>query len=160
VKDDLGWKITHGTVRGVVQTDLLTSSVTTIWMDVFKDTENQFFRILTDFKEVNSNLVYNPSRVTVRLSTGEILRARGFLCSEFDPKVDLQGLRRHPQIEEILVNRNTCYYLFFDHSPPTIEEEIIVYMNDSLTSNGKKVDVPPIYFSKTVERKFRWGLFQ
>jgi hypothetical protein len=149
------WKIRHGSIGGALETDYLTHDTMTIWISVLNQTEGASFKVLTEFKDVGENITYSPSHITVKLGGGEVLRGKGLSC--VDAKET--GQQRIPP-ETIPVSKGACYYLVLDRPSPPIEDEVVVYMNDSLRQNGNKIDVPPISFRKTVERKGRLGLFQ
>ena len=158
---DASWEITHGSLLGVSEIDFLTNKQFTIWIDVFKYDKERYFKILMDFKESGSDATFRPSHITIKLSNNEILKPKVLPCNDATAKANIQELRSYPTIETgIQVTKGACYYLFFDHPPPPVEEEIAMYMDDSLTVHGYKVYVPLIYFRKTIERKYHWGLFQ
>lgn len=147
--------------HGQLETDLLTSSDMAIEVFAFVGDVSQPFRIITEFKEVNSVIVFNPSFVTVKLRNGNTLKAKGVECEYVKPNGDSQDLQNQsPLKNQIPISTNACYYLFFDYPAPPLEEEFVMYMNNSLMSNGTKVDVPPIYFRKTIRNIYRWGFFQ
>ena len=161
--NDRGWEITHGSLLGVLEIDFLTNKSMSVKIDVhvLKYNTDGFFKILFDFKGASGNMAFGPSRLDIKLGSGKVLKGKGFACTDANARLDIEGLRGYPPLEErISVKKDDCFYLFFDLPAPPVEEEMVMYMNDSLTMDGNSIAVPQVYFRKTVERKYRLGLFQ
>lgn len=156
-----GWEIVQRKVGGILEIDGLKSDRVTIWLDLFRGRDGQFFQIMCEFKDFRGNAAFDPSRIMVRLGNGDVLRAKGLACSNVSMKDDVASLRsRSPIGERISLKENNCFFLFFDYPSSSPGEEIVLDMNDSLTLQGNPVDVPPVVFRKTTEPKRRWGFFQ
>ncbi len=153
------WRITHGSLYGQLETDLLTSRDMKIQVNDFRHGNGEYFEILIEFEEVSINsLNFSPSDVTVKLSNGELLKAKGIDCADVNLNSTLHDKQRLPILENpIPIVIGSCYYLFFNHPAPPDEEEVVMYMNDALMSNSKNIDVPPIYFRKTIKNIYRSG---
>ncbi len=155
------WETVQRRVGGILEIDGLKSDRVTIWLDLSRGRDGQFFRIMLEFKDVRGNATFDPSRVMVKLGNGDVLRAKGLACSNASMKDDVASLRsRSPIGERISLKENDCFCLFFDYSGSSLGEEIMLGMNDSFVLQGNPVDVPPVVFRKTMEPKRRWGLFQ
>jgi len=131
----------------------------------FKGEENNPFLISVKFIELKAPVEFMPSRITLRRNNSEILRAKAISC--YNNKWDIENLRLNSAIvEPVLVDKEDryhmvgkpCYTLFFDYPVPPVEEELILFMNDAFTSNSIKMDIPPIYFRKTIDNNIRFGL--
>lgn len=161
VEKDPNWRIAHGNLHGQLETDLLTSDIMAIEVFVFRGDNEKRFSILTEFNDVKSGIVFRPQKTTVKFSAGEIAKAKGVKCSsEKGDSSSQESQLRVPTEEQIQITEKSCYYLVFDHQPPSIEEEFVMYWNDSLTLNDAKVNVPPVHFRKTISNLNRWGFFQ
>ena len=98
-----------------------------------------------------ANVVYIPSYLTVKLGHGEVLKPKVFTCSY--TIWDLDYLRTMPSLLGKVPVNNSCYLLFFDHSPPAKNDEAEMNLNVALSSIGKRMDIPLIYFRKNVGLK-------
>jgi hypothetical protein len=130
----------------------------------FKGEENKPFLISVEFIELKAPVDFMPSRITLRRNNSEILRAKAISC--YNKKWDIENLRLNSAIvEPVHVDKEDryhmvgkpCYTLFFDYPAPPVEEEFILFMNDAFTSNSVKMDIPPIYFRKTIDNNIRFG---
>jgi len=155
------WETVQRKVGGILEIDGLKSDRVTIWLDLFRGRDGQFFLIMLEFKDVRGNATFDPSRVMVKLGNGNLLRAKSLACSNVSTKDDVASLRSHSPIgERISLKENHCFCLFFDYPDSSLGEDTLLDMNDSFILQGNPVDVPPVVFRKTMEHKRRWGLFQ
>ncbi len=136
-----------------------------LYRNFFEAEENTPFLISVEFIELKAPVDFTPSRITLRRNNGEILRAKAISC--YNKKWDLENVRLYPPIvEPVHVDKEDryhmvgkpCYTLFFDYPVPPVEEEFILFMNDAFTSNSIKMDIPLIYFRKTIDNNIRFGL--
>lgn len=161
-----GWGIDHPRDNATgKRLDILKNRDMTVWILLFKDEENKYFRIKTVFEEVKKPIEFSPSRITLKRSNGDILRGKAISCD--NKTLDLKSLRLYkPLPEPISIDRVEkyqmvgvpCYTLFFDYPAPPVDEEFILFMNDAFTANSVKMDIPPIYFRKTIDYNIRFGL--
>lgn len=104
-----------------------------------------------DFYELKSDeYEFDSSAVTVKLSNGMVLKPKGFTCSY--TKWDKQYLRSASAIEGAMpIQKNSCFLLFFDYPPPSVEEEFVLNLK-GLKRKGKTVEVPIVLFKKGTSR--------
>jgi hypothetical protein len=156
------WKVTSEIFQGSRRYSLR-SNLIAIVLDFYRDPTGKYFQVGTSFRDIHSDdMTFNPSLVTMRLPAGDHLKVDAY-C----PGITLWGSQnskrdcRFPYI--IHLNRSFSVYtgsIVFAHPPPSIEEETVMYMNDALTSDGKKLEIPPIHFRNTIEHNFQFGLVQ
>jgi|GEM_PF-4578374 len=123
-----------------------------------KDMEQQFFTVRVDFESVRNLFQFSPSKVTVRLSNGQVLKAKAFTCAYTIRDIDY--LRSHPSLPDGIPLKGSrasdCFLLFFDYPGPPIEDELTIEMNEALTSNGMPTGIPLIHFRKNPEIHLGW----
>lgn len=131
--------------------DFLTSKDMTIRIECDNDWKTKkYFIIRTFFDSISKQVEYNPSTVTVKFKNGTVLKPKAFTCSFTE--WDLNYLRSQPSLQEqVSVSKDSCYLLFFDHPALAKGEEIEMNMNNALSSNGKSLDIPLVYFKKVFE---------
>lgn len=138
--------------------DFLSATDIRIRMEAFNH-EQEIFVIRvsfvgTDFYTLKSPQLdeydYDPSAVTVKLSNDTVLKPKGFMCSY--TKWDKQYLQSASAIDgSIPVKKNSCFLLFFDYPPPSVEEEFTMDLN-GLKRNGNSVEIPTVFFKKGISR--------
>jgi hypothetical protein len=152
----VSWFIVNGSPSGEIESDLLTNDVAEIELFFFDYNDRNSFIIVMRFKEANGNLLFRPSNISVKFFNGMALKVKGL-----DNCFDIKNLQfKEPLEERVKVKKNVSYVLLFDHPAPPLEEEIVLYINDALAANGNILEVPPIYFRKTVKNIHRWGFIQ
>jgi hypothetical protein len=93
---------------------------------------------------------FEPSAVTVKLSNGTVLKPKGFTCSY--TRWDKQYLQSAPAIERAMtMKRNSCFLLFFDYPPLSVEEEFTMNIY-GLKRLGQPESIPTVYFRKAISR--------
>jgi hypothetical protein len=157
-----GWEMAHDRIGRDLETDDLTGEPATISLLLWRDkVGGRSFQVVSTFKRVDNGVAWSPSRIIVRLASGTELKAKGIACPKVAEMNDLLLLRSSSPLEEpVLLKKDDHYCLFFDHPTPPMDEEIVMYMSDSLASKDSGPDVPPVFFRKTEERRIRLGLFQ
>ncbi|HUL01217.1 MAG TPA: hypothetical protein VLX29_10235 [Nitrospirota bacterium] len=128
--------------------DFLKSNSTTIRIEFDNDRQaKQFFIIRTEFITVRNQCRYNLSDITVQLNHRDTLKPKVFSC--YYTLWDLQSMRNRPSLEgSMLLNKEECYLLFFDHAALSDNDEAVLNINDAFTILGSHVDVPLVHFKK------------
>ena len=157
VEKHTGWEIDRRYGHSGERSDRLTNKDIAVELNLVRWKDNRHFDIAFKFMEVSHPLTFSPSRITLRLSDGNTLRGKAVSCSK--KNWDLENLRLYsPEVEPIHIDKvkkytvagNPCYLIFFDHPAPPVEEEIVMFMDDSFVSNGHTMSIPPIHFRKNI----------
>jgi hypothetical protein len=103
------------------------------------------------FSFKSSQFTFDSSAVTVKLADGKILKPKVFTCSY--TIWDLQRMRSKPSLmgQLPIVGDNSCFILFFDYPPPSVDEEFLLNL-DGLKRGGQYIEVPAIFFRKGISR--------
>ena len=133
--------------------DFLIGKEMTIRIECDNDWQTkQFFTVGVSFDSFVPELDFYPSRVTIKMGDGEVLMPKGFSCSYTIS--NLEFLRSHPELQEPLnVKKRDCFLLFFDHPALSVDEEVVMYMDQAVTSKGTPIRLPPITFKKNPKLK-------
>ena len=144
---NLNWKMVEGCgyENCDPMVDYLTGDDTTIRLEF--DKMQHFFVIrITFISNVNRPIVFDPKNLKIMLKDEGILKPRVFSCSY--TMWDLDYLRISPSLQNPVNVKNDCFLLFFDHPGLSLDEEVIMDINSALSSSGKQLVVPLIYFRK------------
>ena len=158
------WEIKHPHDNATgSKLDFLKSKNMTIWLRF--SNQGKWFDIDTKFIEITDPIEFSSSRISLKLSNGEVVTGKAISCYNRD--WDLESLRLYSSVTEPVnieivkkydVKAQPCYSLFYDRPAPSVDEEFIMYMNDAFTANGKNISLPPIHFRKTSDRIIRLGI--
>jgi len=118
--------------------------------NISRNIQNNIFVIKVKFLPKNKKeFEFNPSAATVILIDHKAVPAKGLPCSK--TRMDLSYLRSAPSIIGSIpidkIDKNSCFYLFFDVRPPTIEEEFTLKLG-GITKLGQPMNVPDVIFRK------------
>jgi len=129
----------------------------TIIPDVF--TVSVAFSITLGFPEiVNKGYTYEPSKSFVRFGDGHTIHAKGFPCPH--TRYSLSYFRNFESVNNSVElpashpktgKPYSCFILFFDDKPPSVEETFELHI-DGLSQANKEVEVPTLFFSKGIRR--------
>jgi len=128
--------------------DFLTSNNMTVRIEFDNDQQTrQFFMIKTEFITVKRAYQFNPSNLSIQISTEPVIKPKVFTC--YYTIWDIQYLRDRPSLEGVLpIQAQDCYLLFIDHAAPSANDNLILNLTDAITVNGLHVDIPLIHFRK------------
>jgi hypothetical protein len=156
--NESNWKIEKGMYLGRIKTDFLTNNLMKIRLSFMSNDGDDYFKIKIQFTDVSNKINFKPSIIKVTFNNEKTIYANGIECSSVRPYAGPQDNQKPSTLENgNSISKGSCYHLFFNHPTPPIEEDIIIYLDDSLTLNGDKLNIPPIYFRKTIEEDYHWG---
>jgi len=154
------WQIKKQISGDQSTTDLITNGDISIELNFFD--KKTYFTIQIKFIELKNSFVLHQPNININTKYGDILKQKIINCTYYSNKISSKGgtVVHSSFKDQIKIDNNLCYYLIFDHQPPPLEEEIVLNLSKSLTIQGEYVDIPPVYFRKTVKDIYRFGLFQ
>jgi len=112
--------------------------------------EKELFIIRLNFlSTTNSELVFNPTAVKVKHSN-KVLIPKPFTCSYtmWDKKYLRDAM---PLTGKIPISKNSCFLLYFDVLPPSIEDTFSIDIH-GLYYGNQEVIIPEVVFNKGVRR--------
>ena len=109
--------------------------------------KNRLFFIQIEFSSATLRAFeYDPSQIVVQLPDGRIVKAKALPCP--GTLMDRSYLLLAPPIIGLQrLDKIDCFKLFFDTSPPRIDEVFIMTLG-SLRREQMQVELPPIVFRK------------
>jgi hypothetical protein len=148
IDDSAQWKIIDECSYCYPIVDLLKSNIMTMRLEFHNDDQKgKFFIVKSHFINTSKPCKFIPSKIKAKLREGEILKQKAFACSYTIWETNY--LRSHSPLKEpIMIEKEGCYLLFFDHSPLSINDELILDMKEAVIMDEKNVDIPLIYFKK------------
>ncbi|MFZ3116257.1 MAG: hypothetical protein WA133_14375 [Syntrophales bacterium] len=137
--------------------DFLSSKDIRIRIEAFNHVRNPNLFVIgvgffgLDYYDLKSDeFTFDLSLISAKLSNGMILKPKVFTCSY--TIWDLNHMRSKPSLGgQIRIVDNSCFTLFFDYSPPSVEEEFIMNLG-GLKRKGQPAEVPMVIFKKGVSR--------
>jgi hypothetical protein len=89
---------------------------------------------------------FNPSKVYIKYQNNKVLQAKAI---DFSRRIrDLRYLRSaEPLNEYISIGDYSCFYLFFDITPPSINEKYVLLI-EGLKNGNDTVSIPDIFYGE------------
>jgi hypothetical protein len=130
--------------------DFLTGKEATIIFEFDKNKPYSVIKI-TFLSLSDKQIIFDPTYVSLTLSNSEVIKVKVF--STLDPTWYLQDISTSPSLKSpISVKEYDNYLIFFDYTTAVLDKELILDIDNSLSSKGKPLGVPLIYFRKNLAR--------
>lgn len=131
--------------------DYLIGDNVKIRIDTSNHYNDEIFTIdLLFYSMNNSNFYFDPTKTKVTLNNGEIIQAKPFYC-RYTIR-DIKFLREKvPVTGSKSIDDNFCFRLFFDTTPPSVDETFEMKIT-GLTKGNTPIDLPTIFFNKGIKK--------